>query len=98
MSRIQKTLSKDYIKNKIKSLKQLISDAENKIENIRIRCTHPSSETIIKYGANTGNYDPTSDTYWIDAKCNICGKQWSADSSKDPQEYRRLSLLKYENK
>ncbi len=42
-------------------------------------CLHPTP--FMKYGASTGNYDTSSDAYWIDWKCPDCGKQWHTDQS-----------------
>jgi hypothetical protein len=40
-------------------------------------CQHPNASK--KYCANTGNYDPTADSYWIEFKCLDCHKRWIED-------------------
>jgi hypothetical protein len=45
--------------------------AENELQQI---CQHPNVEK--KYRGDTGNYDRTADSYWIDFKCPDCGKKW----------------------
>jgi predicted RNA-binding Zn-ribbon protein involved in translation (DUF1610 family) len=40
-------------------------------------CTHTNVEK--EYKSNTGNYDPTADSYWIDFRCPDCGKRWIED-------------------
>lgn len=40
-------------------------------------CLHPNADK--KYCANTGNYDPTADSYWIEYRCPDCGKFWQED-------------------
>ena len=32
-----------------------------------------------KYGGNSGNYDPSADSYWIDWECQDCGKHMTTD-------------------
>jgi hypothetical protein len=40
-------------------------------------CHHADKDQ--EYGSNTGNYDPTSDCYWVMFTCNDCGKIWRED-------------------
>lgn len=44
---------------------------------LQAECTHPN--VVKKYDANTGNYDPTADSYWIDFTCPDCRKRWRED-------------------
>lgn len=48
--------------------------AEKELQSI---CQHPNANK--KYCANTGNYDPTADSYWIEYKCPDCNKRWNVD-------------------
>jgi choline kinase len=41
------------------------------------KCKH--TKVIRKYGSNSGNYDPSCDSYWIDFDCPTCLKQWMED-------------------
>lgn len=54
------------------------------IQEIQTACPHPAEHLTVKYGANTGNYDPSEDCYWGDYKCQYCGKSWMGE-----QEERR---------
>lgn len=54
------------------------------IHDIQEACEHPAEHLTKKYGANTGNYDPSCDSYWADFKCQYCGKSWRGE-----QEERR---------
>ena len=47
------------------------------IKLLQIECQHPNATK--KYGASTGNYDPSANGYWIDFQCPDCGKRWSVD-------------------
>lgn len=48
---------------------------------LQMLCTHP--DLTKKYGGNTGNYDPSQDSYWIDWHCPDCGKRWTTDQSRE---------------
>jgi hypothetical protein len=64
-----------------------IAELLAKIQKIRKKCPHKNVEG--KYGANTGNYDPTCDCYWVDVKCKDCGDSWTYDSVDDKEMYYR---------
>lgn len=57
------------------------------ITEIQDNCPHPTEHLYVKYGANTGNYDPMDDSYWADYQCHSCGKRWrgNQDAYKDAQ-------------
>ena len=55
-------------------LQTVLRADEAKLQN---ECAHPAASK--KYGASTGNYDPSADGYWIDWNCPDCGKHWSTD-------------------
>ena len=40
-------------------------------------CTHPGATRTPR--ANTGNYDPGCDSYWMECVCPDCGKRWQED-------------------
>lgn len=48
--------------------------AEDELQKI---CLHPDHSK--KYDSNTGNYDPTADSHWIDYHCPDCGKRWRTE-------------------
>lgn len=50
------------------------ADAEIDLKNI---CLHPAASK--KYRGNSGNYDPSADSYWVEYKCPDCGKFWCED-------------------
>ena len=39
------------------------------------RCKHVKATK--EYKANTGNYDPSADSYWIEFECPTCLSRWS---------------------
>ena len=49
----------------------------SQLKLLQSACQHPNVEK--KYGGNTGNYDPSADSYWIDWKCPDCVAYWRTD-------------------
>ena len=62
----------DEICNEINSLNKELIVIQN-------QCSHPKKDVKSKKGSSTGNYDPSSDSYWIDYHCTLCNKKWSKD-------------------
>lgn len=60
-----------------------IKQAELLIANARIKleCDCPHVGLAYKYGASSGNYDLSVDSYWTDWHCQDCGKRWQTDQS-----------------
>jgi hypothetical protein len=70
-------MTQEEIQEKLKHIykKQLKWDkAEAKLQ---AACTH--ANVIHKYNGNSGNYDPTADSYWIEYACPDCEKKWQVD-------------------
>jgi len=67
----------------MKAIKQVqnilikIQKLREKINDIQDSCPHQNKNK--KYKSNTGNYDPSCDSYWIDIDCLDCGKHWCED-------------------
>lgn len=49
-------------------------DAERELQ---ASCSHPSASK--KHCGNSGNYDPSADSYWIEYRCPDCNKRWNED-------------------
>jgi hypothetical protein len=47
------------------------------IEALQTTCTHPNVSKV--YTGNSGNYDPSADSYWVMCTCPDCGKAWWED-------------------
>lgn len=69
--------------NRIEEIKLQISQLHQELLAIQEECSHPALARAFKYGANTGNYDPHEDCYWIDHQCNLCGKHWRTDQERE---------------
>jgi hypothetical protein len=65
----------ELTKIKLKSLKEQLAHVTNQIEELNSTCTHPNVDK--KHRGDTGNYDPSADSYWIEYKCPDCGKFWT---------------------
>ena len=64
----------------------------DEIEALRASCPHVNLEG--EYRGNSGNWCAQDDSYWINAKCNDCGKTWMIDSVGDKEEYYNFSGAK----
>jgi len=60
----------------IRDLEKHIIEIRTKIEDIQKACSHPEAAVTKEAGSNTGNYDPSCDSYWYDYFCNCCEKRW----------------------
>jgi len=43
-------------------------------KEIQEQCPHENCSE--EYKGNSGNYDPTADSYWIEFRCADCDKFW----------------------
>ena len=44
-------------------------------------CTHP--DITKQYRGDTGNYDPSQDSYWINWHCPDCDKRWTTPQDRE---------------
>lgn len=51
------------------------------LQLLQIECEHPTPDA--KYEGSSGNYDPSSDAYWIKWVCPDCGKRWQTDQTHE---------------
>lgn len=58
-------------------------------------CLHPKQSLVIKYGSDTGNYDPSSDCYWVNVYCPLCKSGWRFEG--DQTAYRFPKSVSKEN-
>lgn len=67
---------KSPLARQLKTLYKKQDDLRAKISEFRKNCPHPLSALVKEYGSNTGNYDPSSDCYWITMRCLRCDQNW----------------------
>lgn len=65
----------------IRDTRKSIEAAQKLVEQRTIinqnSCNHPGATRTPR--ANTGNYDPGCDSYWMHCVCPDCGKIWQED-------------------
>lgn len=67
-------MTQEEIRNKWNSIDRREEKLAKELAKLQTTCTHPVVEKT--YRSNTGNYDPTADSYWIDFHCPDCRKRW----------------------
>ena len=55
----------------IGELKELQDNIETELLSRQKECKH--KRIVYDYGANTGNYSPSDDCYWVTVECLDCG-------------------------
>lgn len=73
-------VKKTNIRKEFERFTNIINKANVKINELRKKCNH--SMATKEYKSNTGNYDPSCDSYWREFNCPECGKYWTEDYSK----------------
>lgn len=63
-------------------------EVQKMIDKFREECEHPDANVLKVLDASTGNYDPSSNAYWANLKCYLCGTTWKADSEDNDEDYR----------
>ena len=69
------------IRNILCTIRQL----KEELDELRRDCPHDNG--VFTHKGNTGNYDPSCDSYWLLAECRDCGKISHIDSEKDKNLY-----------
>jgi len=62
----------------LKIEKQKIQDRINRIQDA---CSHPEDCVTKEHRSDTGNYDPSCDSYWTNFHCDLCDKHWTKGGS-----------------
>jgi hypothetical protein len=75
--RMNENMTAMQIRRKHINITGKITTLQEQIKQLQELCQHTNVEK--KYKANTGNYDPSADSYWIDWRCPDCGKRWITD-------------------
>lgn len=66
--------TEDYIYGlSTKELKELLDRINTELLSRQTECKH--RRIIYEYGANTGNYAPSDDCYWVTVECIDCGNR-----------------------
>jgi hypothetical protein len=78
--------------SRITEIKTQIADLTNELKQIQSECSHPVSCVTGKYGANTGNWCPDDDVWWITLYCSLCDKGWTVYSHSKDDAYRQAAM------
>lgn len=70
-------MTPEEIKHKYTLIQKNIDKWYQKEKELQNICPHTNVNK--KYESNTGNYDPTADSYWITFHCPDCNKRWQTD-------------------
>lgn len=77
-------------RDRINELRRIIAssctDERVELDDLLTTCDHEYGTYM--YSADIGNYCPSDDSYWINTKCDICGKMDAHDSNT--KEYREI--------
>ena len=65
--------------HKYKTIINKISKWEQELTTFQDNCSNKYA--VKTHKSNTGNYDPSCDSYWTEFKCPDCGKFWVEDGS-----------------
>lgn len=76
------------IRKNVQFLQGKVNEYQKLIKEWQAECSHEIVEG--SYGANTGNWCPQDDSYWISAKCLDCGENLHAESGT--ALYQKLSM------
>lgn len=58
---------------------EALTKANAELVALQKECGHPKEMVQKTPKSNTGNYDPSADSYWMDCHCFACGKSWIED-------------------
>lgn len=63
------------IKKQVAQIKADIRALHVRLAACQKRCKHPNASRTAC--SNTGNYDPSQDSYWYDFHCPDCDRHWT---------------------
>jgi len=65
------------IETKRKRIEQKIEKLYQELKHIQLNCPHTNLKK--QYSSDTGNYDRSADSYWIDCHCQDCNLTWRTE-------------------
>lgn len=66
---------------KAHKIKRQIYELNVQLRAHQDKCKHLRATYVNR--ANTGNYDPSADSYWTDWSCPTCLKKWNTAQNED---------------
>lgn len=78
------------IKAKRLKLEKIVKVVNDSLNELKLKCDH-SGNVVYNYCGNSGNYDRTQDSYWMEWHCRDCDKRWITDQDDEGRaELNRL--------
>ena len=71
------TMTPAQIRRRLKTIQKHQDKWDIAEKDLQEICIHPNVDE--KYKGNSGNYDPSADSYWIEYRCPDCDKFWIED-------------------
>lgn len=71
------TMTPAQVKRRLKTIQKNQDKWKLAEKDLQDSCPHVNVDK--KYKGNSGNYDPSADSYWIEYRCPDCGKFWTED-------------------
>lgn len=70
-------MTPNQVQKQYLTIRNKIDRLNDQLDELQEQCQHPNVEKT--YKGNTGNYDPSADSYWIEWLCPDCKKYWMTD-------------------
>lgn len=70
-------MRKNKTRLKFEEIQGSMATLNNELTILRSKCKHKNRTK--KYKSDTGNWCISDDSYWIEFRCEDCGKFWSED-------------------
>lgn len=71
---------------------EIIEPLYKELEQYQSKCKH--KRLIAEFHSNTGNWDSSFDSHWIDLYCPTCMKSWTVDNSNDEYQWYSINSIK----
>lgn len=78
--KLDKRIKAHKLEEQILELESKINALRKEQKVIQLGCEHPGLRR--EYKSDTGNYDPSCDSYWANLFCPKCLRSWMADSGE----------------
>lgn len=69
------------VQRKLNSILNKQMKLREELGELQLLCTHP--DVTKQYRGDTGNYDPSQDSYWINWHCPDCDKRWTTPQDRE---------------
>jgi len=67
----------EQVRSKYESIDRREERLARELNKLQALCNHPNLEKT--YKSDTGNYDPSADSYWTEHRCPDCRARWNEE-------------------